>query len=294
MAGHGGGPINATTTVWHEPTRGGRADPNKAACARGPVGPGSGAERGRHSPRRQGAVRGARPSPQPPYAPGGSGSLPGLPRTGCEGPRGSRARAGRNQEAARAAAGRARASVRERRARPRGTRREETRRPEPSPRAGTLRRRLRAAARPREGASGRAAAAGARGAERGRSCGASPGLGAGERGRGARPGGAPRPGRPEARQGRAAAIAPRARRGRGGCALGAGGEGAGGARGASCRGGGGRRVESVETVLARVSGWACEGPGADPCQRRGLLSATSHLRVAVPSSPWRVLAFPPF
>lgn len=95
------------------------------------------------------------------------GGVPGSRRGCCGGGRGARD-GGASERApggtrkrralalgARGVAGGARGQVsaRGRRARPRGPRREESRRPEPSPRAGTLRRRLCAVARPREGAS---------------------------------------------------------------------------------------------------------------------------------------------
>lgn len=89
---------------------------------------------------------------------------PGWPRRWGEGPRGSRARARRNQEAARAGAGRARGCGRRARS---GLRARQARAPPWAPArgessagavtpGGTERRRKRAAARPREGASERA------------------------------------------------------------------------------------------------------------------------------------------
>lgn len=111
-------------------------------------------------------------------------------------------------------------------------------------------------------------------------------AGPAEGGRGAGPGGAPRPGRPDARQGRA--VPPPSLPGPGGRARGprrwvrgaTGGEGWGRARG-----------------VVRRQRRAGRGRGQRPCVRvcrGGLPSAPSHLRIAVRNSARRLLAFLPF
>lgn len=158
---------------------------------------------------------------------------------------------------------RGRVSARERRARPRGPRREKSRRREPSPQAGTLRRRLCAAARPREGASERASGRqllAPEGPNEVGAAGSALGLGPeGEVGETARAGpsapAAETPGRiappPSLRGGEAAAVAARWVRGGGGL-----GPGAREGRFAEAAAGGRCRVEAVGVCRRR----ACEGP----------------------------------
>lgn len=189
MGGPCRGPATTTTAVGRRPAGGSRL-PKQSSMRSWPAEPAGEPSAEATPPTRGEAARGARP----PGARRGFRVPPG-PRSRAEGPR-ARERAPGGTRKRRAPA---RQGLRgKRRARPRGPRREESRRPEPSPGAGTLLRRLRAAARRREGASEREGARQPLGPERPSEVGAAGRAlrsGPGEKGRGARPGGglAPRP-----------------------------------------------------------------------------------------------------
>lgn len=279
-----------------------RPHPNKAACARGPrTRPGSQAakppplrEEGlRAAPAPQSALRGFRASPGRPRSEAGGRGTTGLasarraePGSGARW-RGARSRLRTTRAAGppRASGARAPVGPGERRVGGRSRhpgldRAQETKRGGPAE-GGSERASVRATQR----ADGRQPLAPEGPSEVG-AAGPARSSGPAEGGRGAGPGGAPRPGRPDARQGRAAP--PPSLPGPGGRARGprrwvrgaTGGEGWGRARG-------------VVRRLRRAG----RGRGQRPCVRvcrGGLPSAPSHLRVAVRNSARRLLAFLPF